>query len=215
MLLGEKIKNIRQENKLSQEEFSEKFNVTRQTVSNWENGKSVPDLETIVKMSGEFNVSTDELLKEDKSVVQKIDSEKKKKNTLFMILIVLIIGINFSGIFFYKELQKKNAISFTMKDDRTVDVKNKKMEEVGVGYFTVPKKGNYQLKLGGEIDSGEVEVLIKNSQSNSTVYENTKDYIEDEQLVLLDEGPYKIEVRAKNMKEKHVSLSYNIEIANK
>ncbi|MDT2829905.1 helix-turn-helix domain-containing protein [Vagococcus carniphilus] len=124
MILGEKIKSIRQENKLSQEEFSEKFNVTRQTVSNWENGKSVPDLETIVRMSSEFNVSTDELLKEDKSVVQKIDSEKKKKNTLFMILIVLIVGVNFSGIFFYKELQKKNTVSFTMKDNKTMDVKN-------------------------------------------------------------------------------------------
>lgn len=215
MVLGEKIKSIRQENKLSQEEFSEKFNVTRQTVSNWENGKSVPDLETIVRMSSEFNVSTDELLKEDKSVVQKIDSEKKKKNTLFMILIVLIVGINFSGVFFYKELQKKNTVSFTMKDHKTVDVKNKKMEEIGVGYFAVPKKGNYQLKLDGEIDSGEVEVLIKNSQSNSTVYENAKDHIEDEQLVLLDEGSYKIQVRAKDMKEKHVSLSYDIRISNK
>ena len=215
MILGEKIKSIRQENKLSQEEFSEKFNVTRQTVSNWENGKSVPDLETIVRMSSEFKVSTDELLKEDKSVVQKIDSEKKKKNTLFMILIVLIVGINFSGIFFYKELQKKNTVSFTMKDDKTMDVKNKKMEEIGVGYFAVPKKGNYHLKLDGEIDSGEVEVLIKNSQSNNTVYENSKDHIEDEQLVLLDEGSYKIQVRVKNMKEKHVSLSYTIGIANK
>lgn len=215
MILGEKIKSIRQENKLSQEEFSEKFNVRRQTVSNWENGKSVPDLEIIVRMSSEFKVSTDELLKEDKSVVQKIDSEKKKKNTLFMILIVLIVGINFSGIFFYKELQKKNTVSFTMKDDKTMDVKNKKMEEIGVGYFAVPKKGNYHLKLDGEIDSGEVEVLIKNSQSKSTVYENSKDHIEDEQLVLLDEGSYKIEVRAKDMKEKHVSLSYTIGIANK
>lgn len=215
MILGEKIKSIRQENKLSQEEFSEKFNVTRQTVSNWENGKSVPDLETIVRMSSEFKVSTDELLKEDKSVVQKIDSEKKKKNTLFMILIVLIVGINFSGIFFYKELQKKNTVSFTMKDDKTMDVKNKKMEEIGVGYFAVPKKGNYQLKLDGEIDSGEVVVLIKNSQSNSTVYENAKDHIKDEQLVLLDEGSYKIQIRAKDMKEKHVSLSYTIGIANK
>ena len=215
MILGKKIKSIRQENKLSQEEFSEKFNVTRQTVSNWENGKSVPDLETIVRMSSEFKVSTDELLKEDKSVVQKIDSEKKKKNTLFMILIVLIVGINFSGIFFYKELQKKNTVSFTMKDDKTMDVKNKKMEEIGVGYFAVPKKGNYQLKLDGEIDSGEVVVLIKNSQSNSTVYENAKDHIKDEQLVLLDEGSYKIQIRAKDMKEKHVSLSYTIGIANK
>ncbi|MDT2829904.1 hypothetical protein P7H62_07720 [Vagococcus carniphilus] len=89
------------------------------------------------------------------------------------------------------------------------------MEEIGVGYFVVPKKGNYQLKLDGEIDSGEVEVLIKNSQSNSTVYENAKDHIEDEQLVHLDEGSYKIEVRAKDMKEKHVSLSYTIKIANK
>lgn len=49
MTLGNNIKRIRKEAKLSQEDFAEKFCVTRQTVSNWENSKSYPDLETIIR----------------------------------------------------------------------------------------------------------------------------------------------------------------------
>ena len=46
MQLGQTIQKIRKENHLTQEEFAEIFHVTRQTVSNWENEKSYPDLLT-------------------------------------------------------------------------------------------------------------------------------------------------------------------------
>ena len=48
MQLGQTIQKIRKENHLTQEEFAEIFHVTRQTVSNWENEKSYPDLLTLV-----------------------------------------------------------------------------------------------------------------------------------------------------------------------
>ena len=48
MNLGNQVSNIRKENQLTQEEFGKLFYVTRQTVSNWENGKSYPDLQTSV-----------------------------------------------------------------------------------------------------------------------------------------------------------------------
>ena len=48
MNIGNQILNIRKENQLTQEEFGKLFHVTRQTVSNWENGKSYPEPQIIV-----------------------------------------------------------------------------------------------------------------------------------------------------------------------
>ena len=51
MNIGNQILNIRKEKQLTQEEFGRLFHVTRQTVSNWENGKSYPELQILVQHS--------------------------------------------------------------------------------------------------------------------------------------------------------------------
>lgn len=98
MNIGKSIRQIRTENNMSQEDFAGIFFVTRQTVSNWENGKSYPDLNTIVKISDRFGVSLDKLLREDKEMVNEI-SEKtavgikwnRLKHTVFIVISVIII----------------------------------------------------------------------------------------------------------------------------
>ena len=79
MNIGEQINNLRKQHGLSQDDFANLFNVSRQTISNWENGKSYPDLEMIIKVSDYFKISIDELLKNDVQTVKKIDNEKKAK----------------------------------------------------------------------------------------------------------------------------------------
>jgi transcriptional regulator with XRE-family HTH domain len=54
MNIGNQILNIRKEKQLTQEEFGKLFHVTRQTVSNWENGKSYPDLQVLVGISNQL-----------------------------------------------------------------------------------------------------------------------------------------------------------------
>lgn len=76
MRIGTSILQIRKEKGLSQEKFGELFHVTRQTVSNWENEKSYPDLHTLVAISDMFEISLDKLLKEDKQMVKTIDQER-------------------------------------------------------------------------------------------------------------------------------------------
>ena len=61
MSIGKTILNVRKEKGMSQEEFGELFHVTRQTVSNWENEKNYPDLNTLVTMSDMFEISLDKL----------------------------------------------------------------------------------------------------------------------------------------------------------
>lgn len=77
MQLGLMIKRIRQENKLSQDDFAAKFNVTRQTVSNWENEKSYPDLLTLVKISDMFGYSLDSMLKENPVMTETMNKNIK------------------------------------------------------------------------------------------------------------------------------------------
>ena len=76
MNIGNQILNIRKEHQLTQEEFGKLFHVTRQTVSNWENGKSYPELQILVRISDQFDVSLDTLLKEDQKMVRSIDQER-------------------------------------------------------------------------------------------------------------------------------------------
>jgi len=65
MKLGQTIVEIRKEHGLTQEDLAKEFHVTRQTVSNWENEKSYPDLCTLVKISDTYHISLDRMLKED------------------------------------------------------------------------------------------------------------------------------------------------------
>ncbi len=65
--IGSKIKAARVEKKFTQEQVAEVLGVSRQTISNWENGKSYPDIISVIKMSECYGVSLDYLLKgEDK-----------------------------------------------------------------------------------------------------------------------------------------------------
>lgn len=74
MNLSEKIFNERRKLGLSQEQFAEKMQISRQAVSKWESGQSTPDLDKIVLMSQIFGVSTDYLLKETVDMVENTES---------------------------------------------------------------------------------------------------------------------------------------------
>lgn len=75
MKLGQTIQKIRSDNDLTQSDFAEFFHVTRQTVSNWENEKSYPDLLTLIEISNRFNISLDSMLKDDISVTEKMNKD--------------------------------------------------------------------------------------------------------------------------------------------
>ena len=83
MELGKQIKKHRQEVQLSQEELAERVYVSRQTISNWENDKSYPDVNSLVLLSETFQISLDNLIKGDievmKDVIQKEEIEKMKR----------------------------------------------------------------------------------------------------------------------------------------
>lgn len=93
MEIGKRIIEIRKQHGLTQEEFAERYHVTRQTISNWENGKSSPDLETLVSMSEDFTVSLDAMLKGDKEMVRQISREQKHGRNFILKLAVVVLSI--------------------------------------------------------------------------------------------------------------------------
>ena len=109
MELGNHIKHYRNEKGLSQEELAERVYVTRQTISNWENNKNYPDINSIVLLSEVFEISIDNLIKGDlEQMKKKINSEEVKKlnfyATMMGILMVaafisLIPMIKFIGLY--------------------------------------------------------------------------------------------------------------------
>lgn len=96
MNIGDKIKNAREENKLTQTQASESLMVSRQTVSNWENGKSLPDILSVIRMSELYKISLDELLKGDKAMIEKIEKDaeisKAQKKIIKYAWICVLLG---------------------------------------------------------------------------------------------------------------------------
>lgn len=109
MELNNQIRKYRAILELSQEELAEKVYVTRQTVSNWENGKSYPDIHSLLLLSSLFDISLDQLIKGDIDIMKKeiSQAEVEKHNhygKIFSILFVVgIISpvplVKFFGIF--------------------------------------------------------------------------------------------------------------------
>ena len=80
MELGQQIKKFRNELSLSQDALAEKVYVSRQTISNWENEKSSPDVNSLVLLSEVFNTSIDSLIKGDVEIMkQEVRSEDKRE----------------------------------------------------------------------------------------------------------------------------------------
>ena len=104
MTIAEKIKQLRKDNSMTQEDLAEKLNVSRQTISKWETSVTIPDANNIVAISKLFNITTDELLDYRVETVQ-------KKKQFIMDMAVLLFGI--IGFIVFSILLMTNQIDET------------------------------------------------------------------------------------------------------
>ena len=110
MEVGQRLKERRNELHMTQDFVAEHLGITRQTVSNWENGRSYPDIERIIRLSELYHLSLDELLKGDQEIVHHL-----KENTTInyflkifallmlinIILMIVILSFNDRNIYIY------------------------------------------------------------------------------------------------------------------
>lgn len=97
MELGKRIKEYRNTAQMTQEDLAEKMFVSRQTISNWENDKSYPDIHSLIMLSNLFDVSLDILVKGDIEIMkEKIDEKTLKDfgrdNNIFSILLIITVA---------------------------------------------------------------------------------------------------------------------------
>ncbi|MDI9469625.1 MAG: helix-turn-helix transcriptional regulator [Bacillota bacterium] len=100
MDVGTKLKEARRAVSMTQEEVAEKLGVSRQSISNWENGRTYPDIVSVVRMSELYNISLDALLKEEKAVSNYLEyldestnvvRSREKQGRLLVILTYLAV----------------------------------------------------------------------------------------------------------------------------
>lgn len=107
MNLGSQIKKYRSELSMSQDELAEKIFVSRQSISNWENDKTYPDIKSLLLLSEVFQVSLDQLIKGDLEIMKK-EIEKKdlveyeRDSNIFAILFIVGLVITFPMAHFFE-----------------------------------------------------------------------------------------------------------------
>ena len=182
--IGKFILQLRQEKNLSQSDLANLIPVTRQAVSRWEKGQSIPDSSTLLIISKIFDVSINELLngerfkKEEPKKLEKIaldmidknnlQSKKFKRVLLFMVLIILLLSFSFLAYYFinsynsitvYKiEGENKN---FTMQNGIFISTNQKT-------YFRLGK-----LIYNNNIEVKNVRLYYKNGNKEKTIFEDS------------------------------------------
>lgn len=98
MELGQKLKEARMKAGLKQEELAKQLGVSRQTVSNWENDRSYPDLGSAVKLSNLYGQSLDEMLKDDDSVIKAFEDLVQRRRKFWQMMLEIGIILQLVGM---------------------------------------------------------------------------------------------------------------------
>jgi len=95
MEIGKKLKAARQNSGLTQEQAAERLFVSRQTISNWENEKTYPDIVSVVKLSDLYSISLDELLKGDAKMLEHLEESTDivKSNQKLILAVIANIAV--------------------------------------------------------------------------------------------------------------------------
>lgn len=107
MNIGEKIKFLRSDNNLTQKELANKLHVSSQAISNWELNKGFPDISNLIRISDMFNISLDELIKEDTDLKENLLEGKIERNVnLVFCSIAAVISILIFILYVVKVVQR-------------------------------------------------------------------------------------------------------------
>ena len=108
MEIGNQIKQHRAALNLSQEELAEQIYVTRQTLSNWENGKTYPDVNSLLRLSDVFGVTLDELVKGDipkmKEQIKQTDIIEFKRASWILTIMYLVMVVSALPLWTYLKI---------------------------------------------------------------------------------------------------------------
>lgn len=107
MEIGQQMIRYRKQQALSQEELVEKVYVSRQSISNWENDKTYPDIHSLLLLSQIFQVSLDQLIKGDiekmKYTITQVDKKNFERDTKVMVTLMILLTISSYPLVYFLE----------------------------------------------------------------------------------------------------------------
>ena len=102
MNIGKRLKDARIESGYTQEQVAEQLDVSRQTISSWGNGRTFPDIVSVVSLSDIYDVSLDVLIKGDEKMLEHLEEStnivKSNKKLLFAIIANILMAIAMIGL---------------------------------------------------------------------------------------------------------------------
>ncbi|MEQ6355438.1 helix-turn-helix domain-containing protein [Lysinibacillus sp. M3] len=99
MKISRSILDYRKHNNLSQEQLANKIGVTRQAISKWEQEKGAPDIENLILLSDEMNISLDNLIKGDINIKKQIVNNEKSVKFHFLVILFLVAIVIYIAYF--------------------------------------------------------------------------------------------------------------------
>ena len=185
-ITGKRIKKLRQDLKLTGCEFGKKLDVTKTAVSNWENGKNMPDMSLFPIISKELNITINDLMsgeivekkeyqqKFEENIIYTIDKKVKKENrllkiillTLFIIFFVLVMFVSIESIYMKSNINSYPLIQKNYYDDIHVN-DNQYFERTiysygfYVKYFYKSKNPDKPMMISNNISEKDFEIVKK------------------------------------------------------
>lgn len=111
MTFAEKLKKLRNDNRLTQEQLADKIYVTRTAVSKWETGNGYPSIDSLKQLSNLFQVSIDELISDKDIENKKLLDDKKARKMYYIAIIFLAITVLFTLLAYYLKFAYLNIVS--------------------------------------------------------------------------------------------------------
>lgn len=113
MTFGEKLKKLRNDNRLTQDELAEKIYVTRTAVSKWETDKGYPSIDSLKQLSNLFHISIDELISdtdiENKRLLDEAQGRKFYRGAIACLAVATISALTY----YFTKLPYLNIVSFS------------------------------------------------------------------------------------------------------
>lgn len=152
MNIGEKIKDIRLKNNLTQQELGDKLFVSDKTISSWESGRTLPDINTIIEISKIFDISVVNLINDTNDNNIEIELKIKVDRVDYNVLLKKI----------------KESSEFVKEEDQSATYFKPNYREFNNEWLRIRKEDNTNIlnyKSKNELDEiEEYEVLIDNSE---------------------------------------------------
>ena len=224
MSFSENLMRLRKAKGLSQEEFANEINVSRQTVSKWELGTSTPEMDKLMQMANFFNISVDDLVNgedvtskvsnktENNNQNQSVDNNtninyesKKSSSTLAKIFVVLLIGaiitiITILIILLIRDFNEKNDTKST--NNKASNISSNIIENKIENNVSNNTQNNVENKIENRIEN-KVENNITPSEFNSG-YHNGRTEGED-----VEKDLSKVITSNKTNKSIKINVEYN------